>query len=243
MVEPVGDVRSGHRAQRQEARRTEVRVDAPSETLHGLIDEDIERLDRGEEPVAQPTVAPVRRAQQPAGSDARRVVVVLRQAQVARRVTGRDGDVQQPARGVMQVCPQARPPQIVRVVDTLLPLKVTGEKEGGDFAPTRRAHTVLLAATGLERAVHLERVKDAQSIDHAWRRPCHGLGQRARGARVGDGGVVRRPGGDVVQRTALDERAPLRRSWAATLRADLDHAIRRVRAVQSGGGRSLNDFD
>ena len=127
------------------------------------------------------------------------------------------------------------------MIDPLFPLKLSGEKERGDIAPPRGAHAVLLPAPGLERAVHLQRIEGPHRVDgaHASRRLC----QAARGARVGDRGVVRRPGRDVVQDATFDVAVPLRGPRPTALGADLDHSVRGVGAVQRGCGRSLDDFD
>src|SRR5438034_146980 len=141
----------------------------------------------------------------------------------------------------MQIGAQTGATQVVGMIDPLFPLKLSGEKERGDIAPPRGAHAVLLPAPGLERAVHLQRIEGPHRVDgaHASRRLC----QAARGARVGDRGVVRLAGRDVVQDATFDVAVPLRGPRPTALGADLDHSVRGVGAVQRGCGRSLDDFD
>src|SRR5437867_3750045 len=141
----------------------------------------------------------------------------------------------------MQIGAQTGATQVVGMIDPLFPLKLSGEKERGDIAPPRGAHAVLLPAPGLERAVHLQRIEGPHRVDgaHASRRLC----QAARGARVGDGGVVRGPGRAVVQDATFDVAVPLRGPRPTALGADLDHSVRGVGAVKRGCGRSLDDFD
>ena len=248
LIEPVVNVAPHDPPQREEARGPECGVDAAGESLHALGHEDIERLRRRQEAVAM-VDARVREAQQAARRDAGGVVVVLRQAQVARHVPDIDAEVQQAARLVSQVGSQADVPEIVRAVHTLFPLEITRREERGLVVPAGRAQAVVLAAAGLERAVDLEGVEGLHRVDRANRVDRGDVeGTRIPGRETGahgiaDGREIGRPGGDLVDGTALHERRPPRGPRPTALGADLYDAIHGIGAVQRRRRRAFHDFD
>ena len=99
----------------------------------------------------------------------------------------------------------------------------------------------MLAAAGLERAIDLEGVEGVHRTDGA--AVSGGYVERAGRPRVVDRLVVGRPGGDLVDGTALHERRPPRGPGPAALGADLYDAIHGVGPVQRRGRRAFHDFD
>ena len=254
IVALVGDVVAPCAVHRQEAPRTEIERGPTREPLDALAGEHLGRLRRRQEAV--PTVLKrslgvlrvpsrcngVKRiSEQSTRQDALVVVVVLRQVDVARGVTGGDRQIHQPTDLVMQVRPQAGFLEVVRFVHAFLAFKVAGDVKCGDVAPPQRTHAVVLTHALTKRRVLHQRVEAVDLHDGA-----RTSGHRRQAARRAVGAlreVVRRVVRDVVERSPFGVGRPLRGSRASLLGAILDHAVGRVGSVEHGGRRTLDDLD
>ena len=140
------------------------------------------------------------------------VVVVLRQAQLGRRVARPRQRIKLGADKLMDIEQKAGLAVLVDGIHALLVIEVAGQIVGHLIGAAGRRQAVLTAMPRAEGTVGLQGIKAQQSRLHARRCRTHRRDQCAQGIERVETAVIGRIGRDLVQDTALGVRVPPRRA-------------------------------